>query len=93
MSAPLLSPASRPRAGQRAELDAVVSIAEQIGVNGGVYGCRMTGAGFGGCTVSLVADAAVPEFQGRVRRAYTRATCLEPSFYVCRAAEGASRIA
>jgi galactokinase len=72
------------------ELDALVAAALTVE---GVYGSRMTGAGFGGCTVSLVADAAVPQFQDRVRRAYTRATCLEPSFYVCRAAEGASRIA
>ena len=33
-----------------AELDAVVEIAEAIGIKGGVYGCRMTGGGFGGCT-------------------------------------------
>ena len=36
------------------ELDLLVDLARQIGVPGGVYGSRMTGAGFGGCTVSLV---------------------------------------
>lgn len=36
------------------ELDAVVEIAEAIGEKGGVYGCRMTGGGFGGCCVALV---------------------------------------
>jgi galactokinase len=41
------------------ELDAVVEIAEAIGVKGGVYGCRMTGGGFGGCTVALVKAGAV----------------------------------
>ena len=35
------------------ELDAVVEIAESIGIKGGVYGCRMTGGGFGGCAVAL----------------------------------------
>jgi len=41
------------------ELDLVVDIAQAIGENGGVIGCRMTGGGFGGCAVSLVkADAA-----------------------------------
>src|SRR5580658_205970 len=36
------------------ELDVVVDIAEEIGARGGVYGCRMTGGGFGGCCVALV---------------------------------------
>jgi galactokinase len=36
------------------ELDAVVEIAQSIGPEGGVFGCRMTGGGFGGCTVALV---------------------------------------
>ena len=36
------------------ELDVVVGIAESIGTKGGVYGCRMTGGGFGGCCVALV---------------------------------------
>jgi len=36
------------------ELDVVVDIAAGIGQKGGVYGCRMTGGGFGGCTVALV---------------------------------------
>ena len=41
------------------ELDAVVEIAESIGIKGGVYGCRMTGGGFGGCAVALVKTDAV----------------------------------
>jgi galactokinase len=36
------------------ELDAVVEIAQGIGTKGGVFGCRMTGGGFGGCAVALV---------------------------------------
>ena len=36
------------------ELDLLVRIAEDLGPEGGVYGSRMTGGGFGGCTVSLV---------------------------------------
>ena len=43
------------------ELDAIVEIAESIGIKGGIYGCRMTGGGFGGCTVALVKTDAVPE--------------------------------
>ena len=38
------------------ELDVVVEITEDIGYKGGVYGCRMTGGGFGGCCVALVKD-------------------------------------
>jgi hypothetical protein len=58
-----------------AELDALVEIAESIGVAGGVYGCRMTGGGFGGCAVALVkSDSTWPrsptgiETPGRRRR-------------------------
>ena len=41
------------------ELNVVVKIAEAIGCQGGVYGCRMTGGGFGGCAVALVKTNAV----------------------------------
>lgn len=71
------------------ELDALVESARQIE---GVYGSRMTGAGFGGCTVSLVAEEAVETFQKEVGTAYQQATGLAASFYVCQASEGASRV-
>ena len=51
-----------------AELDAVVEIAENIGVKGGVYGCRMTGGGFGGCCVALVKADAVDAISQKNRR-------------------------
>src|SRR6202012_2124614 len=41
------------------ELDVVVEIAEDIGAREGIYGCRMTGGGFGGCCVALVKSEAV----------------------------------
>ncbi len=41
------------------ELDAIVDIAQSIGIKGGVFGCRMTGGGFGGCTVALVESSEV----------------------------------
>ena len=47
-----------------AELDAVVEAARELGVERGVYGCRMTGGGFGGCCVALVQIGA----RGRSRR-------------------------
>lgn len=71
------------------ELDALTEAARGVE---GCFGSRMTGAGFGGCTVSLVAPEAVERFQRKVAERYELATGLSPVFYVCRAAEGASRI-
>lgn len=71
------------------ELDAMVDAARKVD---GVYGARMTGAGFGGCTVSLVREDAVESFKEQVGREYREATGMEPKFYVCQASDGASRI-
>ena len=71
------------------ELDAMVDAARSIQ---GVYGARMTGAGFGGCTVSLVADEAVERFLEEVPVLYKRATGLTSTIYVTTAAQGAQRI-
>lgn len=48
----------------------------------GCIGSRMTGAGFGGCTVSLVAESSLGDFQESVRKAYAENIGYEPSFYV-----------
>ncbi len=71
------------------ELDVMVKAARSIP---GVFGSRMTGAGFGGCTVSLVNEGAVERFRSEVGRQYKAATGIDPTFYVCRASDGASRI-
>jgi len=68
------------------ELDAMVEAARSIE---GVYGARMTGAGFGGCTVSLVADNAVERFLNEVPALYKKATGLSSTIYVTTAAQGA----
>jgi galactokinase len=52
----------------------------------------MTGAGFGGCIVSLVADEAVSEFQARVPTLYKQATGLETTITTTTAAQGAERL-
>jgi galactokinase len=71
------------------ELDVMVEAARSIE---GVYGARMTGAGFGGCTVSLVADSAVERFLTEVPVLYKKATGLTATLYVTTAAQGAQRI-
>src|ERR1041384_175209 len=71
------------------ELDLIVEIAEKIE---GVYGARMTGGGFGGCTVNLVADSHAEDFQKRVSLEYERATSLSPEIYICTAANGAEEV-
>ncbi len=72
-----------------AELDALVEASRTIE---GVYGARMTGAGFGGCTVSLVADEAVERFQKEVPTLYRRATGLETTILITKAEQGAERL-
>lgn len=71
------------------ELDAMVDAARGIP---GVLGSRMTGAGFGGCTVSLVHEDAVETFTREVGARYTEATGLTADFYVCSIGNGVERI-
>lgn len=54
----------------------------------GVIGSRMTGGGFGGCTVSIVRNDAIPAFEKNVGEAYTRKIGYAPSFYVASIADG-----
>ena len=68
------------------ELDILVEAAHAVP---GVLGARMTGAGFGGCTVSLVRADAVEPFREAVSRAYERALGRVPEIYVCSAEAGA----
>lgn len=71
------------------ELDFLVDTAIRLD---GVYGGRMTGGGFGGCTVNLVAPHAVPSFRERISEAYRARFSLEPLFYECLPAAGAGRL-
>jgi galactokinase len=72
------------------ELNIMVSLAREIR---GVYGARMTGGGFGGCTINLVESRVVQEFQATVAREYEELTGLSPQIFVCAAAAGASEVA
>jgi galactokinase len=73
-----------------AELDAVVEIAQAIGEKGGVYGCRMTGGGFGGCAVALVKTDAVDAISKRIGADYRQKTGIEATLFVSRPAAGAA---
>jgi galactokinase len=72
-----------------AELDALYESALNAK---GVIGARMTGAGFGGCTVNLVETGCIEVFKDIVQAAYTKKTGLIPQFYVTRAAGGAREV-
>lgn len=71
------------------ELDTLVEEGRKIP---GVIGSRMTGAGFGGCTVSLVKDEAIDTFINNVGKAYEEKVGLKADFYVAEIGNGASRI-
>jgi len=72
------------------ELDAMVEAARGVE---GVLGSRMTGAGFGGCTVSLVHEDAIERFKSEVGRRYAEATGLNADFYVCSIGNGVGELA
>ncbi|MEO8484037.1 MAG: galactokinase [Acidobacteriota bacterium] len=72
-----------------AELDAVVEIARDIGEPGGVWGCRMTGGGFGGCAVCLVRSTEAAAISDRIAGHYRSATGLTATIFPARAARGA----
>ncbi len=68
-----------------AELDALVEAASKVR---GVYGSRMMGAGFGGCTISLVEESQVEEFREWVSRSYEAAFHKTPRIHVIRVESG-----
>jgi galactokinase len=70
------------------ELDILVETALQVP---GVFGSRMTGAGFGGCTVSLVATDAVPDFISKVCSTYANKTPYQAMVIRCHSGDGVKR--
>jgi len=67
------------------ELDLMVELASEID---GVYGARMTGGGFGGCTINLVRSENVDAFQSRISQNYQRIIGQRPEIYACVPADG-----
>lgn len=69
------------------ELDTLVSLARQ---QPGCYGARLTGAGFGGCTVNLVNEANAQAFIQNLKDGYQKQTGRQAQVYLCKASAGAS---
>jgi len=71
------------------ELDALVDVASSID---GVFGARMTGGGFGGCTVNIIRKAVLDEFKRLISEGYSQRFGREPDIYEFHAADGASEV-
>jgi galactokinase len=71
------------------ELDFLVDRALRID---GVFGSRMTGGGFGGCTVTLLRSDAVAEFETRISDAYEAEFDVLPQVFACRPSDGAAEL-
>lgn len=72
------------------ELDCMAEEAWKID---GVIGSRMTGGGFGGCTVSLVKEEAIDNFIAQVGANYEKRIGIKPDFYIAEIGDGATKIA
>jgi galactokinase len=71
------------------ELDVMVEAAEGLP---GYCGGRMTGGGFGGCTVNLVRSKHAQDFAQKIARRYQDATGISPNVYICSAEDGAQSL-
>ena len=71
------------------EVDQMVALNQAVD---GVYGARMTGGGFGGCTISLVEAGAVEAFRQSVAKGYQAATGMEPQIFTSTAGAGVGEV-
>ncbi len=71
------------------EIDLLVDLAQQMD---GVLGSRMTGGGFGGCTVSIVKEDAIGSFIDTIQSAYQKEVGHPAEFYVAQASDGAHKL-
>jgi galactokinase len=75
--------------GSCVEADTMVELAQELP---GLIGARLTGGGFGGCTINLVEQAHATEFSKALGERYKAKTGIEPQIMVCHASDGAHRI-
>jgi len=71
------------------ELDIMVELAQRLP---GLIGARMTGGGFGGCTINLVRAGLVDEFRAQIARSYRETTGMDPEIYVSAAGAGVTEV-
>jgi galactokinase len=71
------------------ELDTMVKVAQSLP---GCYGARLTGAGFGGCTVNLVSRGQADMFSKALAAGYESETGFPPEIYICSASNGAELV-
>ena len=74
------------------ELDLLVDLTRELGESAGVFGSRMTGGGFGGCTVTLLHTENVAEVSAHIVNQYEKKTGIKPSSFTSRPARGAYTI-
>jgi galactokinase len=72
------------------EADTLVELASK---EAGCIGARLTGGGFGGCTVNLVETAHARQFSDNLRKGYKRAVGIDADVYLCRASAGVHQVA
>jgi galactokinase len=72
------------------EADAMVSLAQDLP---GMIGARLTGGGFGGCTVNLVQRSEAAPFAKALAGRYATQTGIQPQIHICHASDGAHRLA
>jgi len=80
---------SRDFEGSCVEADAMVALAQDLP---GLIGARLTGGGFGGCTVNLVERSEAARFAEALGARYAAKTGIVPQIYICRASDGARRL-
>jgi len=71
------------------EADTMVDLAQELP---GLIGARLTGGGFGGCTINLVEKEHAAEFAKTLKTRYMQATGIDPDVHICHASPGAHRI-
>jgi galactokinase len=76
--------------GSCAEADTMVELAQDIP---GLIGARLTGGGFGGCTINLVEQSQAKAFAEELGKRYAAKTGIVPQIHICHASEGAHRLA